>query len=420
MERKRTIAVVAGMGIAASLLAGCSTSDQGDTEGAQSLRLFGNTTNATALNAIIAAFTEKNAGVTIATEFYGVSDGQAALTTQLNAGTAADVFQAYPGSGASNSVVQLAEGGWIADLSDREWASAVADNPSLTYEGKVVGAPQTAQGIGYIYSEEVMSEAGLTPPTTWSDVQPFCEAARANGTPAYGAAFQTGWPTIMIPYALTATLVYRENPEFSAEQYAGTASFADSAWVTAFEMFEDMNSWGCFQDAPNSTTYDQLVEQMSGGKVLGAVILPTIIPALNASAPEGTSWALAPFPATDDAEETYIPSANLVTFALNAESADNPLALKFIDFLASPEAVRIQVEIAGGIPAVPIEGFEAPNPALQTVMDFRADGRVFPFIDQQWRSPKIQQELIAGVQEMFAGTGTPVSTAARMDAALNG
>lgn len=420
MERKRSIAIIAGVGLAASLLVGCSTSPDNAEGGSQSLRLFGNTTNATALNAIIAAFTETHPGVTIATEFYGVSDGQAALTTQLNAGTAADVFQAYPGSGAANSVVQLAEGGWIADLSDREWASAVADNPSLTYDGMVVGAPQTAQGIGYIYSEQVMEEAGLEAPSTWSEVKPFCEAARANGTPAYGAAFQTGWPTIMVPYALTATLVYRENPDFSAEQYAGDASFADSAWVTAFEMYQDMGSWGCFQDAPNSTTYDQMVAQLAAGDVLGAVILPTIIPALNASAPEGTSWALAPFPATDDADETFIPSANLVTFALNAEAADNPLALEFIDFLASPEAVSIQVEIAGGIPAVPIEGYEAANPALQTVLDFREAGRTFPFIDHQWRTPKIQQELITGVQEMFAGTGTPVSTAERMDAVLNG
>jgi raffinose/stachyose/melibiose transport system substrate-binding protein len=53
-------------------------------------------------------------------------------------------------------------------------------------------------------------------------------------------------------------------------------------------------------------------------------------------------------------------------------------------------------------------------------MDYRAKKKTFPFIDQQWRSPQVQQALIAGVQSIFAGTDTPKGVAEKMDKVLQG
>ena len=61
------------------------------------LRLHGNSTNKPAIDAIIKAFNATNPGIRITPTYYGVSDGQAAMMTQLLAGTAADILQAYPG-----------------------------------------------------------------------------------------------------------------------------------------------------------------------------------------------------------------------------------------------------------------------------------------------------------------------------------
>ena len=384
------------------------------------IRLFGNSSDKAAIDAMIKRFQEINPSIKVTPTYYAVTEGQAALVTQLAAGTAPEIIQAKPGSGSVDGIVQLAKNGMISPI-NRNWSTLVPKNDqSLRYQGTIYGVPMSAQGVGYMYSPEVMKKAGLRPPTKWSEVKPFCAAAKANGTPAYGAPWATGWPTIMHSYAQTATLLYSANPSFSDDQYDGKATFAASPWVKSFEMLEDMNSWGCFNASPNSTTYAMTTDDLAKGKVLGWLGLPTIVPALTAIAPAGTTWSFAAHPATDNAKDTIIPSAILRVFALNKKAANNLAAKKFIDFLAAAEARKIFVGISGGIPAGPVPGYVPTSPAIAEIMSYRAKKRTFLFIDHQWQSPKVQQALIAGVQAIFAGTDTPKGVAEKMDKALQG
>ena len=415
---KKTTGILISTATALSMLLSFSLIGSANAGNSNELRLHGNSTNKPAIDAIIKAFNATNPGIRITPTYYGVSDGQAAMMTQLLAGTAADILQAYPGSGAVNSVIALAENGYIAPLTYRPWSKFVAKNDqSLRYKGTIVGVPQTAQGVGYIYSKNILKKAGLTPPTKWSEVKTYCQAAKAKGTPAYGAPWATGWPTIMHSYATTATMVYAKDPDFTGKQYKKQTSFAGSAWVKSFEMLQDMNTWGCFQASPNSTTYAMIQEQLAAGKVLGWLGLPTVIPALKAlNASE--EWSFAAHPATENAAETFIPSANLVTFAINKKASNNVFARRFMDFLGSSTALEIQVRLSGGIPSIPLAGYVPTSPAISDIMAYRAKGKFFPFIDHQWKAPQIQQALIAGVQGMFAGTETPKSIAEKMDEAL--
>ena len=384
------------------------------------IRLFGNSSDKAAIDAMIKRFQEINPSIKVTPTYYAVTEGQAALVTQLAAGTAPEIIQSKPGSGSVDGIVQLAKNGMISPI-NRNWSTLVPKNDqSLRYQGTIYGVPMSAQGVGYIYSPEIMKKAGLRPPTKWSEVKPFCVAAKANGTPAYGAPWATGWPTIMHSYAQTATLLYSANPSFSDDQYDGKATFAASPWVKSFEMLEDMNSWGCFNASPNSTTYAMTTDDLAKGKVLGWLGLPTIVPALTAIAPAGTTWSFAAHPATDNAKETFIPSSILRVYALNKKAANNLAAKKFIDFLAAAEARKIFVGISGGIPAGPVPGYVPTSPAIAEIMSYRAKKRTFLFIDHQWQSPKVQQALIAGVQAIFAGTDTPKGAAEKMDKALQG
>ena len=384
------------------------------------IRLFGNSSDKAAIDAMIKRFQEINPNIKVTPTYYAVTEGQAALVTQLAAGTAPEIIQSKPGSGSVDGIVQLAKNGMISPI-NRNWSTLVPKNDqSLRYQGTIYGVPMSAQGVGYMYSPEIMKKAGLRPPTKWSEVKPFCAAAKANGTPAYGAPWATGWPTIMHSYAQTATLLYSANPSFSDDQYDGKATFAASPWVKSFEMLEDMNSWGCFNASPNSTTYAMTTDDLAKGKILGWLGLPTIVPALTAIAPAGTTWSFAAHPATDNAKDTIIPSAILRVFALNKKAANNLAAKKFIDFLAAAEARKIFVGISGGIPAGPVPGYVPTSPAIAEIMSYRAKKRTFLFIDHQWQSPKVQQALIAGVQAIFAGTDTPKGVAEKMDKALQG
>lgn len=384
------------------------------------IRLFGNSTDKPATDAMIKKFEEMNPRIKVTPTYYAVTEGQAALVTQLAAGTAPEIIQSKPGSGSVDGIVQMAKNGQIAPI-NRNWSTLVPKNDqSLRYQGTIYGVPMSAQGVGYIYSPEIMKKAGLRPPQKWSEVKPFCAAAKAKGTPAYGAPWATGWPTIMHSYSVTATLLYANKTSFTDDQYDNKATFADSPWVKSFEMLEDMNSWGCFNASPNSTTYAMTTDDLAKGKVLGWLGLPTIVPAVTAIAAPGTTWSFAAHPATDNAKETFIPSSILRVYALNKKAQNNLAARKFIDFLASADARKIFVGLSGGIPAGPVPGYVPSSPAVAEIMKYRAQKKTFLFIDQQWQSPKVQQALIAGVQAIFAGSDTPKGVAEKMDKALQG
>lgn len=384
------------------------------------IRLFGNSTDKPATDAMIKKFQEMNPRIKVTPTYYAVTEGQAALVTQLAAGTAPEIIQSKPGSGSVDGIVQMAKNGQIAPI-NRNWSTLVPKNDqSLRYQGTIYGVPMSAQGVGYIYSPEIMKKAGLRPPQKWSEVKPFCAAAKAKGTPAYGAPWATGWPTIMHSYSVTATLLYANKTSFTDEQYDNKATFADSPWVKSFEMLEDMNSWGCFNASPNSTTYAMTTDDLAKGKVLGWLGLPTIVPAVTAIAAPGTTWSFAAHPATDNVKETFIPSSILRVYALNKKAQNNLAARKFIDFLASADARKIFVGLSGGIPAGPVPGYVPSSPAVAEIMKYRAQKKTFLFIDQQWQSPKVQQALIAGVQAIFAGSDTPKGVAEKMDKALQG
>lgn len=384
------------------------------------IRLFGNSTDKPATDAMIKKFEEMNPRIKVTPTYYAVTEGQAALVTQLAAGTAPEIIQSKPGSGSVDGIVQMAKNGQIAPI-NRNWSTLVPKNDqSLRYQGTIYGVPMSAQGVGYIYSPEIMKKAGLRPPQKWSEVKPFCAAAKAKGTPAYGAPWATGWPTIMHSYSVTATLLYANKTSFTDDQYDNKATFADSPWVKSFEMLEDMNSWGCFNVSPNSTTYAMTTDDLAKGKVLGWLGLPTIVPAVTAIAAPGTTWSFAAHPATDNVKETFIPSSILRVYALNKKAQNNLAARKFMDFLASADARKIFVGLSGGIPAGPVPGYVPSSPAVAEIMKYRAQKKTFLFIDQQWQSPKVQQALIAGVQAIFAGSDTPKGVAEKMDKALQG
>ena len=78
----------------------------------------------------------------------------------------------------------------------------------------------------------------------------FCADARAAGKVAYGLGLSDTWTTQLIPYALTATLVYGQDPDFAQHQIEGGATFADSRWRTAMEKYVEMKKNQCFNDSP--------------------------------------------------------------------------------------------------------------------------------------------------------------------------
>jgi raffinose/stachyose/melibiose transport system substrate-binding protein len=259
-----------------------------------------------------------------------------------------------------------------------------------------------------------MDKAGLTPPSTWTELLDFCRAAAAKGTPAFALGIQDNWVTQLVLYALVATTVYGPDPDFDKKMQAGQATFAGSAWTTALAKYQEMARTGCFQQNPLGTNYEASQELAATGKTLGLVQGNWVIALLKKQNPNAT-FTLKPLPATDDPTTALMPAAAGAGYGVNAKAKNKDLALKFVNYVMSPEGMNLYVTKQGGLPSLPDTGFAA-DPSLTELSKFINEDRTVPFMDQLWPNAKVQQTMLSGLQEIFSGQSTPDKILAAMDA----
>ncbi|WP_225295524.1 ABC transporter substrate-binding protein [Nonomuraea aurantiaca] len=406
----------------ATAVAACSTSGGGSTSAAAADKVL---TLAAAgqgpAKAAVAAFEKANPGVTVKT-IYTEDDAayQQQIRTQLASGTAPDVFRMWPGGGNTMAVRDLGKDGMLMDLSGEGWAGGLsADLKAVTSDpaGKVVAVPVTIGAIGAVWNDQALRASGLAKPTTWPEVLKFCKDAKAKSVVAFGLGLKSAWVTQLVPYALTASLVYGPNPGFTQQQKEGKATFAASEWKQALEKYLRMREEGCFNDSPNGVGYDEQMQMFGQGKALGVVhVLSAVQSALKYGA-QGTTFSMTPFPATDSADGTYLPVSVGIVYGVNAKAKNPALARKFMEFLASPEGQALYATVSGSSPALSAASFKA-DALQQPVLDAVKAGRSTAYPDQGWPNPKVQQEHLTSIQELFNGTVDVPTVLTRMDKAF--
>jgi raffinose/stachyose/melibiose transport system substrate-binding protein len=365
---------------------------------------------------VVKAFEAANPGVKVNFTTSGADQYQQQIRTQLSSGTAPDVMTVWPGNGNPGTVHVLAEAGYLRDLSDQPWAAKYPKVVSdvAQYDGRTYNAIFGINGIGAIYNQDAMAKAGLTPPGTWTELLAFCRVAKEKGTPAFALGIQDNWVTQIALFPLVATTVYGPDRDFDKKLAAGQTTFASSAWTTAVAKYVELDQAGCFQEDPLGTSYEASQKLAATGKTLGIIQGNWVISLLEEQNPEGT-FTLTPLPATDDPAQFIIPAAAGAGYGVNAKAKNPSLAMKFINFVMSPDGMNLFAEKQGGLPALPDTGY-AIDASLTELSTFVNENRTVPFMDQLWPNPKVQQSMFTGLQEIFSGQGTPEELLASMDA----
>jgi raffinose/stachyose/melibiose transport system substrate-binding protein len=401
--------------LAAGSLAACSGgTNAGSSSDSKTLTLA--SVDQGSIEDVVKAFEAANPGVKVNLTTSGADQYQQQIRTQLSSGTAPDVMTVWPGNGNPGATYVVAKPGYLLDLSGQPWASKypAAVKSVAQYDGKTYNAVFGLNGIGAVYNQEAMSKAGLTPPTTYTELLTFCRTAAAKGTPAFALGLQDNWVTQIVLYALVATTVYGDDKDFDKKMQAGQATFANSPWTTAMAKYQEMDRTGCFQKNPLGTSYEASQDLAATGKTLGIVQGNWIVALLKKKNPQGT-FTLKALPAVDDPAKVVMPAAAGAGYGVNAKAKNKDLALKFITFIMSPEGMKLFNQKQGSLPSLPDTG-SAVDPALAEVSTFINGNRTVPFMDQLWPNAKVQQTMLSGLQEIFSGQSTPDKVLAAMDA----
>jgi raffinose/stachyose/melibiose transport system substrate-binding protein len=400
-------------------ITGCSNNTGGgDSEGdAGTVTWASVTSDKPGVDAVAKAFEEKT-GIQVQVTVSDVSDYQTTTRTQLSSGTAPDVFFVWAGDGNPMAMQVVSDAELVADLSDFDFVDSVPEGFQVLVQngGKTYTAPVSSAGIGSAFNMTAMKENGWEIPTTWSDTIAFCKEVKAAGKTAFSLAAGTPWNTQLITYALTPTLVYGPDPDFAAKMSDGEVTFADSAWVDAFNKYVEMQDAGCFQENDLGTVYEDALALVASGDAMANVSVNASVSAIAQTAPDGTEFTLAPLPATDNPDETRMAAALGASYGINAKAENPDGAAQLIDFLTSAEGNTIYNEAIKGIPALPNDTFEL-DPSLTTLVQYLNDGKTDPFMDQLWPNAKVQQVHFEVLQKLLAGDESAEDALAEMDAA---
>ncbi|MGK3952133.1 ABC transporter substrate-binding protein [Microbacterium sp. I2] len=417
MHYRAVVTLVAGAALVAAL-AGCSNTPPGGSgEGGEGLTWATVTSDKAGAEAAAEAF-EEETGIPVEVIASGVDEYQTTLRTQLSSGTAPDVFFVWAGDGNPMAMQVVSDAGLVADLSDMDFVEKIPEGfVSVSQNGgKTYTAPISSAGIGSAFNMTAMEENGWTIPTTWTDTLAFCQEVKAAGKTAFALAAGTPWNTQLISYALAPTLVYGPQPDFAQAMAEGEVTFADSAWVEVFDKYLEMQDAGCFQENALGTVYEDALAMVSSGDAMASVQVNASLAAIRQGAPDGTEFTLAPLPATDDETETRMAAAMGAAYGINADASNPEGARQLVEFLTSDEGQNVYNTPIAAIPALGSSSYE-PDPALETLTQYLADGLTDPFMDQLWPNAKVQQVHFEVLQQLLAGDTDAVGALTQMDAA---
>lgn len=414
MFRTRWLAAAVAVATVASLSSACTAHVGGSGDG---LRLAANATDRVPVEAVVEAFRERHPEIDVHVTYANTDQLQATLRTELSSGTGPDVFTVWPGNGNPAAMEVLHAAGYLADLSDLSFADRIApgDREVTEVDGATYVVPVTFSGIGAIYRTETLAEIGGAEPRTFSELLRLCDRAREHGKVLLALGNQTPWVTQLVGYALAATTVYAEDPEFDERIAAGEATFVGSGWEGVLEQYLRLHERGCFSDSPLGTSYDAAISDVAQGRAVGLVQVSTSMSQVQAEAGRDAELGMFALPATDDPAATRLPASVSAAYGVNADTDRMAEARTLAEFLGSPEGQAIYAREGGTLLALPNEEHE-PAPALDVVTDFQRAGRTVPFMDQRWPNPEVQQAHFAAVQELFTGA-EPADVLADMDAA---
>ena len=180
----RVATAAAGAALALALAA-CSSSATtgGSSSDPNTITLAATTNEQPAMTAAIEAFKKANPGVDVKATYSALDQYQTTTRTQLSSGTAPDVVFVWPGDGNPMAMKTVAGANFLKDLSGESFASKLPDavKKVAQIDGKTYIAPITFSGIGAVYNEGALTEAGPERPDHLERADPVLLRRQGQG-----------------------------------------------------------------------------------------------------------------------------------------------------------------------------------------------------------------------------------------------
>lgn len=292
---------------------------------------------------------------------------------------------------------QIAETGALSPLTDYGistdgYAKGVLE--AGTYKGKVYGLAPTVNTIALFYNKKVLSDAGITPPTTWDELK--TDAAKLTTGSQYG-------------FAVDANATYEGSWQFLPFMWSNGGDEKDistAKTAEALQLWTDLVEDGSMSKSVVNWTQADVNDQFMAGKAAMMINGPWQIPALKESK---VDYGIAQIPVQSASDTAVAPLGGEVwTVPNTGDKAKQQVAAKVVACMNDAKNQLAMAKLRYTIPSKTsaAQQFGKDVPEEQVFVDLVADARARTGeLGADW--PKAATKIYTAVQAALTGQASP-------------
>lgn len=347
---------------------------------------------------IIADFEKKNPTINVTFVPFEPTGYPTVLSTALAGGKGPDVMmvRAYGG------LEQLSKAGYLEPITGKfpelaNFTPQALAAETMRSDKQLYAVPFATQTLGLYYNKAVFQKNNIAPPRTWADLMSAGQKLKAAGVIPLANGTKDAWQA-EIMLGVFGPNVY--GASFYNDLKAGKADFEDPRFIAAIRKLQELVPLF----PPNFTAIDYTTAQQ-------------LFTSERAAMFAGGSFEMANFRNQNkNLQMDFIPAPSLQPggprlvsmyvdggYAVNAKSPNKAAALKFLQFLASPEFGQKFTDLLQNIS--PIKGVVPKDATMRQVVEYNKNSLPYVmYVDFRYDNPTGSALLQPALQKVLAGT----------------
>ena len=310
-------------------------------------------TRVDAMNQLIAQFEAANPDIKVKQETFPYDAYQQQVAASLPAGQGADVVQLYYGW-----LPTWQRAGYVEPLPDQFFDSAAVDSDFIPMvqaakiDGAYYGLPTAVRSLALFYNKDMFAAAGLgDAPTTWDEFIADAKALTIKSGPRF-TQVGYGFAPSGQDHNLLRDVLIRQFGGTPYSEDGNTVTYNDEAGLKAFEFY---TSWatddaiGMIEFVPGNNGYrDGFIQLQNIGMIIdGSFAIGSVQSGAE------FDWGVAEIPTLDNGVKSDFGSfwMNGLTPNAYADPARLEASAKFLEFVTSPDAMKLWLDVVGELPA---------------------------------------------------------------------
>ncbi len=285
----------------------------------------------------------------------------------------------------------------------RQYVSYSADGKTFG-EGNLYGLPQVGEVVGIYYDKKMLSDAGVTAPTTWSEFETSLATLKGKNQVPLMLGNLEKWPAIHV----FGTIQGRTTPADQIKELAfgrQGPTWNTSENTKAAQTLVDWVDKGYFNPGFNGEDYDPAWQAFSKGTGAYLIAGTWLQADLQKAMGDNVGFMLPP---GDTADAAPVATGGTgLPFSITSKSKNPDAAAAYINFITNAKASAVLAE-TGNLPLADTAEQQSSGLQKDVFSSFAkavdGDGLV-PYLD--YATPTMPDTLGAALQDLLAKKATP-------------